>query len=371
MHRCVATARGEQLQSLVQACHHGSQAQQRQARCGKSDGQRQPFEAAAQFDHQAQVCLLQFEVPIPGTGLIDEQRHRTTAARLVERRSGRGHVQGRQPEHVLRLDVQRGLARHQHTQARRRVEHRPRQARNPGDKVFGVVEHQQCRYRCQGGQQARQWVAALGDRQAERPGHGGGQQQRVGQLGQIDPGCLRRRRHSHRSSDRDGRLAHAAGTDDGEQPVLRHQRAQIGQVSSAAKQRAACGGKRRRALRAPIQRGLHRGQQQVAPARGGPDDPVPVAAEGRPQIADGPRERSVGHHPTGPHGIEQLGFGHQLAYLTQQQGQYGPGLRPQGDRRSAGIAQDASVEVDDTAGQHQGRAGCERLMHRLRHGVSA
>ena len=290
--RCVAAARSEQLQSLVQACHHASQAQQRQARCGQADGQRQPFKAAAQLDHQAQVGRPQREQTVPGTGLIDKQRHRPTAARLGQRRSGRWHVQAGQPEHLLGLDVQRRLARHQHPQARRRVQHRRHQPRDASDQVLGVVQHQQGRYRCQGGQQARQRVTVLGNRQAQRAGHRGSQQQRVGQWGQIDPGRFARRLGRQRpgGGHRDGRLAHTASADDGDQPVLRQQRAQVGQVRSAAQQRAACGGQRRRALPAPIRRRPVQRQQQIAPARGRADDPVPVAAKRRPQIADGPRE---------------------------------------------------------------------------------
>ena len=145
--------------------------------------------------------------------------------------------------HAFACQLQRRLRGHHEAHARRLVEHGLREPRHAVDHLLGVVQRHQHAQRCESAAQALERVAAA-DVHAEGCANGGRQRLGVGDGGQLDPAhaVAVGRLAARGEVQRDGGLAHAAGADDADQPVLVDQLVQCRQVFGAANQIRKTGG---------------------------------------------------------------------------------------------------------------------------------
>ena len=151
----------------------------------------------------------------------DEQCDGTVAERFFDRHTQVRRGQRAQAEQALAPQTQCGLRRDQHAHAGRTFQQGLHQGGDRLQQVLGVVQHEQ---HAPLGQclDERCLRVAAGHRDAEFPGDDADQQGRVGEGRQFDPGRAVRRvaLRAVRAGQGQGRLADAASTDHGDQPVL-------------------------------------------------------------------------------------------------------------------------------------------------------
>ena len=177
---------GEQGEAVAhrgeQACH----AEQRRARGGQLDRQRQAVERVAQLDHRGGVGAVEREMAVEGAHPLDEERHRSEAQRLHGRQPAIGQRQRVNPQHLLGGEVQRGLAGDEQAQTRRRGVKRMAQRGHVGEQVLGVVQREQHRQRSRRSHQRGRGVARAAV-DAQGGGHRAGQRLGIGNASELDP----------------------------------------------------------------------------------------------------------------------------------------------------------------------------------------
>ncbi len=210
----------EQLEARIELVAHGAQAERGYSCRCQLDGERQAVEPAADVDDERHALVVQREMRVhrPHAGL--EQGHRAELARAARRRLGR-HGQRYEPVLLLGRQVQRFLAGRQHRDVRRLPHDGLHQRRDRIEKVLAVVEHQQRSPRRHGGDQLVLRRTSPCQCDAERLRDAVGQQQGIGQTGQLDhPRAVRPAAgHCVRRRLRQAALADAARTHHGNELV--------------------------------------------------------------------------------------------------------------------------------------------------------
>ncbi len=144
-------ARDEQAKALIQMLRDTLRAEQRHARRGQFDAERNTIEAPADVDHRSNVVVVQRKAAVDRGGTIGKQRHGTVFERLLGTQRSIGKLQRAQPINALVRSLERQLARQQQAHARGLLDHRVGDLAHALDHVFGVVDHEQQRQWAQGG----------------------------------------------------------------------------------------------------------------------------------------------------------------------------------------------------------------------------
>ena len=230
------------VQALGEVLPHALHAQERHARGGEFQRQRQAVELAADVHHRVQVAFVEAEARLDRADAGDEQRHRAVRRRIRQHGMVR-HRQGAEPDRPLARQLQGLLARDQDLQVGHGVEQLAHERGHRIDEVLAVVQNQQFA----AAQAFGQFDARVGPpRQvdAQRQRHGARQCGRVRDGGQFDhPGAVPEIvRHLAGHGAGQAGLADAARPQQAEQAMLPQQVAQHRLFGVAAQQGGQQGG---------------------------------------------------------------------------------------------------------------------------------
>lgn len=180
-------AERQQRETVLQAGEHLVEGEGAHPGRGEFDRQWQPVQALDQLRHRLGVVLGDLEPGQDGRGAPAEQLHRRAGEQLPDRgpTARDRRRQRRHHEHLLPGDAQHVAAGRQHADTGRGPEQGVGQARAGVDEVLAVVQHkQQPPAADMAGDHVEGGAAGL-VHQAQRGGHGMGQQLRVAQPGQL------------------------------------------------------------------------------------------------------------------------------------------------------------------------------------------
>jgi hypothetical protein len=245
-------APGEQLQVLDQPALDAVEAERRQAGRRQLDGEGHPVEAGADLGDAGPVVGGRLEGPGRRRPL-DEQRHRVALAGLV------GQRQPRHGEDPLERQDEPGPAGGEDPHRRARRQQPLDEHGDAVEQVLAVVEHED---RLGPGQAQEHRLldrAALPLAHAEPGRHGHGHHRRVADGHEVDEPDAVGHVAGHLGGDghRQAGLAHATGSEGGDEPVRAHGGDQLGDLRRAAHERREGDGQRggRRRLGAGPDRG--------------------------------------------------------------------------------------------------------------------
>lgn len=178
---------GEQPEALVQPRGQRVDAEQRHARGGHLQRQRDAVQAPADRRHRRRIAVVEHEPRLGRLRAGDEELHRAADQRLLRGRVRlRRDAERRQAEDLLAGDADQLLRADQRADVRRRRQHRLQQRGNGVDEVLGVVEHEQQRRAAEPVRQRRQRRLCRRDLDAERGRDGRRQQHLVGQRREFE-----------------------------------------------------------------------------------------------------------------------------------------------------------------------------------------
>ena len=219
----------EDAEAFAEAGTQTFDAQQRNARGGEFDRQRDAVQAPADLDHRGGVLRREREARVDRLRARQEQFHGTRLQRVATG-CAVGHGERAEPIDVFIRRTERLLTRDEHAQARRRRAERLDQRDHRCRQVFAVIEDQQQALRREdvGERLDRRTVGA--QLRIEHARDGGCHQRAVGKRRELHPpdavgkvGCTLDGELA-RNRLRDARLADAARARDGDHDMARQQR---------------------------------------------------------------------------------------------------------------------------------------------------
>ncbi len=232
----------EHVEALVETRAQAFDAEQRQARGGEFDGERNAVQPPADLDDRRCIRRRQREIRIDSLRACDKEFDGTSLRRI------RSAIVGRYREAPYAIDVffrrlQRFLAGHEKAHLGRGAPHGFDELGDGIDEMFAIVEHEQelLRREQRSDRLARQAVARK--LHAQRPGDGRRHERAIAQCGQFDPPDPVGKVGGRFDSDlrcrglRDARLADTARADDRHDDMLAQERLDRRQILRTAIQR--------------------------------------------------------------------------------------------------------------------------------------
>ena len=340
--------------------------EQRHARGGEFERQRQPVERTADVGHGLLLLRREAKARQAAGHPVDEQTHGAAGHQalgigIVGQRRQR---QRRQPKDLLAGNAQWLLAGDDDVQRRRLRQQACHQRRQRRQHVFGVVQNEQQRQRLQRTRQpnrtglaGRAGIEVQALRECRTQGRGGrGLGRERGEFDEphaVGPGpplrCGERLRQprladARRAGERDQTLAAEQGSECGELGIATDQRRQgRSQVAGGGRTRCSrrgqhrCGERRRLGHGRCARRQFYEAGEAVTTPRHGldPEGLFRVIAERAAQFTDYRLDHAFGDEAPAPDRVEQLVLGHQLARAPRQRHQQLEGLGPQRDQLPA------------------------------------
>ncbi len=243
--------------------------------CGEFDGEGQSVDAADDVGHGRRVVVTEREVGARGGGPFDEHPNRGDLRQVVDGHRARRHGERLHPSNVLARQTEHLPARGQDRQVGARREHPFGEVRHGQPQVFAVVEHEQCAPAPQVLDEGVLDAEVLALVHVDGRCHRCDRRQRVVDGRQLHHVHLSEAFVPHVASDpqRQARLSHTAGTDEGDEPVLAEVAHDASQVGAPPDERRGLG---REATRAMARQRCRCGEQR----RIGVEDPCLELADG-------------------------------------------------------------------------------------------
>ncbi len=341
--RAEALRAAQHREALRDGVVHALQSEQRHARGGHLERERQTVQPGAEGAQRRHRIGRKAIARVGRAHAVHEHRERAGAQRLVVGDVEPGYRQRLDAFDAFACDRQRQLTRHQKAQLRRGIEQHLREAGDRLHEMLGVVHHEQARRGAQCAREDRHGLPRrLGRFDAECAAQRGPQLLLAGQHGKVEPdgfGARVRVAPAQRKRPRERRLADAAWSDEREAAGPLQTGVEPGEFLVAAEEMqrlGRCGERRHRERGGPF--GRQARAEPVAAPRHGDDQ---RAAERLAQGVDLHGDVGFLHDEAGPDGIEDLVLGDEAAGRLREQ--YQQVERACAERHRRAVAQQASL----------------------------